>query len=517
MNAPTTTTRTTPADATVEVSTARRWASLAVLSASLLVVTMDLTILNVALPELAADVRPSATEQLWIVDSYSLVLAGLLISMSALADRWGRKRLLLLGFVVFGAASALVVVTDSPWEVVAARSLLGAGGAMIMPTTLSLLRSVFTDPAERATALGVWAGVSALGAAIGPIAGGALLEHFSWHAAFLVNVPLMAIAVVAGATILPEARATHASPWDVPAIALSIAGMVGLVWAIKRVAEEESLTDPLGLGVLVAAVAALAVFVRRCLRRPDPLLDVRLFRRRPFTAGVVAALSAMFAMAAILLLLAQWLQLVEGHSPLEAGVRLLPLAGGGLAASLLASPLARLVGARTVLAGGLAAAGLGALLVPLAPGDLGYGTVAAAMTLVGAGAGSLAIGSAMIMAGTPADRAGSAAAIEETAYDLGSVLGVAVLGSVASVVYRDRLRVEALLAEGLPADAARAAADSLGAATALGVPGLAERAGAAFTDALVETCLAGGVLMLVMAVVVWATAPRGLDITQQQH
>ncbi|MEV7430887.1 MFS transporter [Nocardioides sp. NPDC092400] len=506
---------------TVEVSPARRGASLAVLSASLLVVTMDLTILNVALPELAADIRPSATEQLWIVDSYSLVLAGLLIPMSALADRWGRKRLLLLGFAVFGAASALVVLTDSPWEVVAARCLLGAGGAMIMPTTLSLLRSVFTDPAERATALGVWAAVSSLGAAIGPIAGGLLLEHFSWHSAFLVNVPLMLVAVVAGATILPEARAPHASRWDVPGVAMSVTGMVGLVWAVKHFAEEESLTDPLGWTVLVAALVVLVAFVRRCLHRPDPLLDVRLFRRRPFTAGVVAALSAMFAMAAILLLLAQWLQLVEGHSPLEAGVRLLPLAAGGLVASLLASPLARVLGARTVLASGLAVAGLGALLVPLAPGTLGYGTVAAAMALVGAGAGSLAIGSAMIMAGTPADRAGSAAAIEETAYDVGSVLGVAVLGSVASVVYRDHLRVDDLVADGLRADAATAAADSLGAAAdtaaATGFPGLAEQAAVAFTDALVDTCLVGGLLMLAMAAVVWLTAPRGLDITQQQH
>ncbi|MDN4160848.1 MFS transporter [Nocardioides abyssi] len=502
---------------------ARRWASLAVLSASLLVVTMDLTVLNVALPELAADLRPSATEQLWIVDSYSLVLAGLLIPMSALADRWGRKRLLLLGFVVFGAASAVVVLADSPWQVVATRSLLGAGGAMIMPTTLSLLRSVFTDPAERATALGVWAAVSALGAAIGPIAGGLLLEHFSWHAAFLVNVPLMVAAVVAGALILPEARAASAAPWDLPSVGLSIVGMVGLVWAVKRFADEETFADALGWAALVGALLLLATFVRRCLDRAEPLLDVRLFGRRPFTAGVVAALMAMFAMAAILLLLAQWLQLVEGHSPLEAGVRLLPLAGGGLVASLLASPLATLVGARAVLACGLGIAGVGALLLPVLPGDLGYPTVAVAMALVGAGAGSLAIGSAMIMAGTPPDKAGSAAAIEETAYDLGSVLGVAVLGSVASVVYRDHLATGPLVAAGLPAEAARAAEDSLGGAVDVAAtvgapaPALADQAAAAFTDALVDTSLVAGLVMVAVAVVVWLTAPRGLDITQQQH
>ena len=212
--------------AVVSVSARRRWASLGVLSASLLVVTMDLTILYVALPDLAADIRPTANQQLWIVDIYSLVLAGLLIPMSALADRWGRKLMLLAGFVVFGAASALILAADSPEQVIATRALLGVGGAMIMPTTLSLMRSVFTDADERATALGVWAAVSAMGAAVGPIVGGALLEHFSWHAAFLVNVPLMASAVVAGAVILPESRDPHPGRWDFVATVLSIVGMV---------------------------------------------------------------------------------------------------------------------------------------------------------------------------------------------------------------------------------------------------------------------------------------------------
>jgi DHA2 family multidrug resistance protein-like MFS transporter len=219
------------------VSAGRRWGALAVLSASLLVVVMDLTILTIALPDLAADLRPSAAQQLWIIDSYSLVLAGLLVSMSALADRWGRRRMLLAGFVVFGGASALVLVARSAETVVAVRALLGIGGAMIMPTTLSMIRTVFTDPRERATALGVWSAVAALGAAVGPIVGGLLLENFGWRAAFLVNVPCMAVALVAGVLVLPEARdpalAERAKDAFVTAMADTslVAGVVMLVVA----------------------------------------------------------------------------------------------------------------------------------------------------------------------------------------------------------------------------------------------------------------------------------------------
>src|SRR5690606_7109159 len=190
-----------------------------------LVIMMDITVLNVALPDLAAQLRPTANQQLWIVDAYSLALAGLLVPMSALADRWGRKRLLLTGFTVFGGVSLLVLAAASPAAVIAVRALLGAGGAMIMPTTLSMIRSVFTDPRERATALGVWAAVSSLGMAVGPIVGGVLLERFSWHAAFLVNVPLMVAALAAGLLLLPEVRAPNPGRWDVVATVLSVVGM----------------------------------------------------------------------------------------------------------------------------------------------------------------------------------------------------------------------------------------------------------------------------------------------------
>lgn len=511
---------TTGAVAAEGLSTRRRWSAVLVLSASLLVINLDLTILNIALPEIAMDLHASGNQLLWIVDAYSLVLAGLLVSTASLGDRWGRRRMLLTGYVVFGAASALVVVADSAGTVIGLRVLLGIGGAMIMPTTLSMIRTIFTDPAERAKALGVWAAVSGLGAAIGPIAGGVLMEHFSWHAAFLVNVPVMLLALVGAALILPESKVASPGRWDYLAAVLSMVGMVLLVWAIKRFAKAESLVDAEGLLAFAAAALLLTAFVVRSLRRPDPLLDVRLFRLRPFTSGVLAAVGSMFALAAALLLLAQWLQLVEGHSPIGAGMRLLPLSIAALVSSVLAAPLASRIGARAVLAGGLAVAGLGMVWVFLVPGELTYSGSVVGMIMVSSGIGSLAIASAMIMSGTPPDKAGNAAAMEETAYELGAVLGVAILGSVAALLYRGGLRGSGVL-DSLDPTAAHAVEESIGGAVAvadrLGLPDVAARAASAFTDALQVTSLVGGLALLAVSVAVFLLVPRGTDITEQVH
>ncbi|OLT35764.1 hypothetical protein BJF79_31895 [Actinomadura sp. CNU-125] len=334
---------------TVTAPDPRRWAGLAVLSASLLLVVMDITILNVALPAISADLRPSNVALLWMVDVYALVVAGLLVTVSALGDRWGRKRMLIAGFAVFGTASILVVFADTPGAVIAVRALLGVGGAMIMPSTLSMIRTLFPDGRERATALGVWGAMAAVGAAFGPILGGFLLEHFSWHSAFLVNVPVMAVAIVAGLFLLPEARDPRPGPLDFPAVALSMAGMVALVYAIKS-AGKYGVADPAAL--LPAAVAAVALgwFVRRSLRRPDPLIELRLFRSPSFTAGAVTAMTTELSMAGTMLLMAQWMQLVQGYGPLETGLRLLPMALGAIVASPTAPAVAARIGARTVLA-----------------------------------------------------------------------------------------------------------------------------------------------------------------------
>ncbi|TYR51651.1 MFS transporter [Streptomyces parvus] len=505
------------------MSRGRRWAALAVLSASLLVITMDMTILNIALPDIAAELHPTAAQQLWIVDAYSLVLAGLLVSVAAIADRWGRKRMLVLGYAFFAAASLLVLTADSAEAVIAIRALLGVGGAMVMPTTLSLIRVIFTDPRERATALSVWAAVSGLGTVVGPLVGGFLLDHFSWHAAFLVNVPLMAIGIVAALLLLPESRATSPGRWDAPAALLSLIGIGTLVWAIKQFGEESSFAVPSAWLALAVAAVTLTWFGRRCLHSDQPLLDLRLFRSRQFSAGIIAALGAMFSLVAAMLLVAQWLQLVEDLSPMESGVRMMPTALAISAASIAAPPLSRLIGTRTVLAGGLVLAGLGLVSLQVAGDELDLTYMTVALCLVGAGMGALAIGSAMIMSGVPADKAGNAGALEETAYEFGSTLGVTILGSISALVFRAQFTNGSgfdTLHQTDP-ELAEQAQESLGAALTitddLSMPDLAAHAADSFTRSLQSAGLTGGAIMLAVAITVFFLTPKNTDATKIGH
>lgn len=493
----------------------RRWVGLAVLCASLLIVVMDMTILNVALPAISEQLRPGSVQLLWIVDIYPLVVAGLLVTASGIADRFGRKRMLMTGFATFGVASTLVLFADSAAALITIRALLGVGGALIMPSTLSMIRNLFTDGKERAVALGIWGSMAAVGSGLGPIAGGALLAHFSWHSAFLVNVPIMAIALVAAYFLLPESKGAIVR-WDALGTALSIVGMVALMLAIKNFGKH-GLTDPTALVAAAVAAIALGWFVRRSLNRPDPILDIRLLKRRGLSAGLIAALTTSIATAALLLLLAQWMQLVEGMSALDAGVHLLPVAIASGILSPLAPAIAARIGTRTVMAGGLGMSSLGFFVLFLAPQPLTYGYLAVAMTLVGVGMSSLAIGSAAVMASSPAERSGNAAALEETSFELGGALGVAILGSVAALVYRNGLTVNELAASGITGDAAEAARESLGGAIAVAeqaqASGIADVARDSFTTSLQVTGIAGGVLMLAGAIAVWLLTPKDLSVT----
>lgn len=475
----------------------RRWAGLAVLSASLLVVVMDLTILNVALPELTVDVGAGPLAQLWIVDAYSLVLAGLLVPVTAVGDRWGRRRILLTGFTIFGVASAAVLLADSPGTVIGIRVFLGIGGSMIMPATLSLVRALFPDATERAFALGIWGSTAAAGAAIGPVAGGLLLEHFSWHAAFLVNVPLMLVAVVAGRRLLPESRSARPGRIDAAGVLLSFAAMTSLVFAVKRLGMDG--VDLLAVMLLLVGASAGTIFVRRCLRQPDPMLAVRLFANPVFRAGIVTALVTSLALTGLLLVGAQWLQFVEGFSPLAAGAALLPLAVGGLVGPPLAPAVANRIGVRPVIVGGLVALGIGMLVLAVLPRPMSYPGVGLALLVVGLGTAALALASAVIMGAAPVDQAGSAAATEELSYELGAVLGVTILGSIAGAVYR----------AGLPGDAPGDVVDSMG--NALGTA-FAAPAAQAFTTGFAVLGLVGGLLSLAVAVVVLRQLPARLDL-----
>ncbi|MCS0638324.1 MFS transporter [Streptomyces sp. LP05-1] len=438
---------------------ANRWVVLVVLCVSLLLVALDATVLHVAVPQVTEDLRPSSTALLWIVDAYPLVCASLLILFGTLGDRIGRRRVLLSGYGLFGAASALAAAADDPAVLIAARALLGVGGAMIMPATLSILRAVFPDRRERATAIGIWTAVAAVGAATGPVLGGFLLEHYWWGSVFLVNIPLMAVILPVGRWLLPESRGSGDGPWDVLGALMAAAGVLGVVLGVKRLGAGETPLGAVTLGPLLLGAALLVLFVRRQRRRPHPLIDMRMFARAPFTTSVGCIVLAMLALVGLELIAVQYLQLVLGLSPVETGLRLLPLTFAAMAAGATGSYTLRRVGPRRMVGWGFtltAAAVL--LLVAMGQHDRPL-LLTAGFVLLGFGLQTTLFGAyESMLSEAPAHSAGGAAAIGETSYQLGAGIGIALLGSVMNAAYAPGLAA----VRGVPHEAGAAAANSLG-------------------------------------------------------
>ncbi|MET7362066.1 MFS transporter [Streptomyces sp. NPDC005562] len=499
----------------------RRWAVLAILSGSLLLIAMDTTILNVAFPSLVADLRPSSVQQLWIIDVYALVLSGLLVTAGALGDRWGRKRLLLIGFAVFALASLLAVFATAAWQVIAARALLGAGGAAIMPATLSILRHVFTDARERALAYAVWSAVFGGGMALGPVVGGLLVQHDGWHSAFLINIPIALVVIALGLWLLPESHQPREGRWDWWGVGQSVVGMLALAGGIKELGKGGP-ADPVAWALLVVAAVTLTVFVRRQLRLEHPLLRMRLFASRPFAIAAASIFLGMIALGSALFLITQWFQYGQGYTPLEAGVRLLPAPLGLVVTSLVTPVLMHRLPIRHVMGGGLLLMTVGLALPWLLQrsGPLGYGEIAVALGVLGCGVGvATTAASVTLMAATPARDVSGAAAVEETCYELGAAMGVAILGSVATALYRVNLPDL-----GLPADATAAAGDSIGEAARIasdltGPAGAAllARASDAFTAGMTPTFLMAAALPLAAAALTWTKIPKGLRPTEDAH
>ncbi|MFB6603625.1 MFS transporter [Streptomyces noursei] len=499
----------------------RRWIVLAILSGSLLLIAMDTTILNVAFPSLVSDLQPGAVEQLWIIDVYPLALSGLLVTAGAMGDRLGRKRMLLIGFGIFAVASLLAVFSAVAWHVIAARTLLGIGGAAIMPSTLSILRHVFVDARERAFAYAVWAGVFGGGMALGPVVGGLLVQNFGWQSAFLVNIPVAALVVAFGAWFLPESSSPRSGRWDWWGVAQSIVGMLALAGGIKQLGKS-GVATPLPWVLLLVAVVTLTVFVRRQLALESPLLQVRLFANRSFSIAAAAILLCMVGMGAVLFLATQWFQYGQGYSPLEAGIRLLPASLGLIVTSMIAPSLMQRFPIRHVLGLGLVvvASGLALPWITQQFTQIGYLTVAVALAILGLGVGiSTTVASVTLMAASPAHEVGGAAAIEETCYELGAALGVAILGSLATALYRANLP-----ALGLDATALRTVRNSVGEAAevAHGIGGsaghtLLNAISGAYTAAITPAFLIGAVLVVSAAVMTWAWIPRDLSPTKNAH
>ncbi|MGW7004417.1 MFS transporter [Streptomyces sp. NPDC054933] len=493
-----------PAAVTPQRPHPARWWALAVLTLALLLVAVDATVLGLAMPFLSEQLRPSSTELLWIGDVYSFVIAGLLVSMGGLGDRIGRKKLLLSGAAAFGALSVLAAYAASPGTLIAARALMGVAGATLMPSTLALIRNLFVDPRERSFAIGVWGSASMAGAAAGPVVGGFLLEHFWWGSVFLINIPVMAVLVLFGAKLLPESRNPAPGPWDMLSVLLSLIGMVGIVYAVK-----ETAAYGVGLGHMAAGVAGLlcvAAFVRRQLTIPTPLLDMRLFRNRGLSASVLADLLTVLGMSGLVFFLSQFLQLVQGRSPLQAGLAEIPATVGAVVTGLLAGKAARRYSVRAVVAGGLAAIGVAlAALVVITP-DTGYPLVGAVLLIVGIGAGfSFTVTADVILSSVPQENAGAASAVSETAYELGAALGIAFLGSIVTSRYAG-----IAIPDGVPAGAAEQARQSLPgameAATTLPMEtgdALRLAAQSAFTGGVRMASAIGAAVLLVAAAWAW--------------
>ncbi len=493
-----TTTQIRPVDPALEEAgpNARRWQILAVLCVSLFVIVMDNTIVNVALPTLARELDAGTSSLQWIVDAYTLVFAGLLLAAGGLGDRFGRKGALLVGLALFGAFSAAGAFASSTGQLISARAVMGVGAALIFPTTLAIVVNVFTEPRERAAAIGIWTAIAGVGVALGPISGGWLLEHFSWGSVFLVNVPVTVAGIVGTLVLVPRSRDPRAPRLDLPGLGLSIAGVTLLVWSLIE-APSHGWTSATTVGGIAGAVALLSVFAWWELHTPAPLLDVHLFRDMRFTAASLAITLGFFALFGFIFLVTQYLQLVKGYSALQAGVRTLPFALAMVVAAVTSPKVVQRVGTKLVVATGLALMAGGFAIASTNDASTPYSVIASAMILMGFGLGSAAApATESILASLPREKAGVGSAVNDTTREIGGTLGVAVLGSIMASVYGGRV-LDALSGNPLPAGLRTAAGDSLAAALQIagGVGGAAGRGIAlAAQDAFVHAFQIGSVV-----------------------
>jgi MFS transporter, DHA2 family, multidrug resistance protein len=475
----------------------REWIGLAVLTLACLLYVMDLTVLHLAVPAISADLQPTSAQLLWIIDSYGFFVAGSLITMGTLGDRIGRRKLLLIGAAAFGVGSLLAAFSPTAELLIVSRALLGVAGATLAPSTLSLIFHMFPDPKQRSVAIGFWIGAFSAGAAIGPVLGGMLLELFWWGSVFLLALPVMAALLILGPRVLPEFRDPAAGRLDLPSAGLSVAAVLAVIYGLKEIAQD-GLAWPAALCVL-AGLAIGVGFVRRQRRLADPMIDVGLFKLGRFNAALATNFLAIFVAVGYFLFVAQYLQLVLGLSPLQAGLWSLPSAFGFILGSQLGPRvLGNLRPARVIGGGlGLAAVGLAVLTQVGASGDLPALVTGSVIVSLGL-APVFGLTTELIVGSAPPEQAGAASGISETGAELGGALGIAIMGSIGVAIYRSQLADQ--LPTGLPAEMATAARDTLGSAVAVAAQ-LPTQTGSAVVAAARDAFVAGMQLSSVIAAV----------------
>jgi EmrB/QacA subfamily drug resistance transporter len=491
----------------------RRWWALAVLCTCLLVITLDNTILNVAIPDLIRELGATTSQMQWIIDGYTLVFAGLLLTLGSVGDRFGRKGALMVGLVIFLAGSVLSALASGATELIFTRAGMGIGAALIMPATLSLLTNIFRDPRERGRAIGVWAAVAGASGALGPIIGGILLAHFSWGSIFFVNVPVVGVALVGAWFLLPSSKDADAARLDPLGAALSIVGLVAVLWAIIE-GPTKGWGSPGVFGPLAFGVLVLAGFVLWELTCSHPMLDVRFFQNRRFTAANIAVTLTFFAMFGQAFIGTQYMQTVLGFSALESGIRGLPMAFMMVGTATMAPRMVERIGTKLVVGSGLLFVALGLYIFSTVPVTDGYPRMLIGMVVLGFGMGSImAPATESIMGSLPPSKAGVGSAMNDTTRQMGGALGVAIIGSIFASVFRPGVS-DTFAAAGVPPDQVAVARDSI--AGALGVAGqvpgqigqdLAYAAKTQFVDGMSTAVVAAVFIVLAAAIIVFIYLP----------
>jgi len=476
----------------------REWIGLAVLALACLLYVMDLTVLHLAVPAISADLQPTSAQLLWVIDIYGFFVAGSLITMGTLGDRIGRRKLLLVGAAAFGVVSLLAAFSTSAEMLIVSRALLGIAGATLAPSTLSLIFHMFQDPRQRSVAIGVWIGSFSAGSAIGPVLGGVLLEHFWWGSVFLLALPVMALLLVLGPRVLPEYRDPDAGRLDLVSAAMSVVAVLAVIYGLKEIAQD-------GFGwmpalFILAGLAVGVVFVRRQRMLTDPMIDVGLFRITAFNAALATNFLAIFVAVGYFLFVAQYLQLVVGLSPLEAGLWSLPSAFGFIVGSQLGPRIVHRARPALVIGGGLALSAVGLAVLTQVGASGGLAPLVTGSLIISLGlAPVFGLTTELIVGSAPPERAGAASGVSETGAELGGALGIAILGSIGVAIYRGEL-ADRLPAD-VPAEAAAVARDTLGSAVAVAGE-LPDQLGAAVLQTAREAFVQGMQLSSAIATVV---------------